>query len=228
MSVCPPPPPCAGIRQILTAALDLFAENGYEGVSVHNIAERAGVSKANVFHHFASKELLYLEVLRTASLEWGDDIATVIDAPGDFAARLRALTRVVIKRLCDRPLQSRLILREILENGALRGEQLSEEVFIRNFDLEMAIFRRARADNELRADLDPVMAWMMTVSACIFYFQSREVLRLNPIFRDYADAPEVYAEQICSTLIGGIARVPDTNPVPAAPTADAGSPPRGH
>lgn len=228
MSVCPPPPPCAGIRQILNAALDLFAENGYEGVSVHNIAERAGVSKANVFHHFASKEALYLEVLRTASLEWGDDIAAVIDAPGNFSARLHALTSVVIRRLCDRPLQSRLMLREILENGALRGQQLSEEVFIRNFDLEMAIFRRAQTDGELRADLDPAMAWMMTLSACIFFFQSREVLRLNPVFRNYADAPDAYAEQICSTLLGGIARLPEADSTSPASGAGTDRPQRDH
>lgn len=198
---------CAGIRHILQAALELFAENGYEGVSVHSIAERAGVSKANVFHHFASKEALYLAVLRSASMEWGDEMEALAnaDTPGDFATRLRVMIGNMLQRLCKTQTQSRLMLREILENGALRAQQLNDDVFARNFELEIAIFRRAKAEGDLRADLDPAIAWVMTLSACVFFFQSRDVLRHNPAFRHYADTPEDYVDQVCNVLLSGIA-----------------------
>jgi len=208
----PPSAAGSGICQILQAALELFAENGYEGVSVHSIAKRAGVSKANVFHHFASKEALYLAVLRSASMEWGDEMEAQTDAPGDFATRLRMMVGSILRRLCKTQTQSRLMLREILENGALRAQQLNDDVFARNFELEMAIFRRARAEGELRSDLDPVIAWIMTLSACVFFFQSRDVLRHNPAFRHYAETPEDYADQVCSVLLGGIA----AHPAPAS------------
>lgn len=205
MSPEPSSTTCTGIRQILQAALELFAENGYEGVSVHSIAERAGVSKANVFHHFASKEALYLAVLRSASSEWGDEMEAQIGAPGDFATRLRAMIGNMLRRLCETQTHSRLMLREILENGALRAQQLNDDVFARNFELEVAIFRRAKADGDLRVDLDPVIAWMMTLSACVFFFQSRDLLRHNPAFRHYADTPDDYADQVCTVLLRGIA-----------------------
>lgn len=205
MTTVPTPnPACDGARQILAAALEAFAEHGYKGASVHAIAERAGVSKANVFHHFASKEQLYLTVLRQASLGWREDIARMADATGPFPARLRAMVDCILKHLLNKTAESRLLLREVLENGALRGRRLSEEVFAGNFDIEMAIFRRAQAEGDLRPGLDPVIAWVTTIAACLFFFQSRDVLRFNPAF-PYADAADDYAAGICDVLLRGIA-----------------------
>lgn len=200
---------CPGIRQILQAALELFAEHGYEGVSVHAIAERAAVSKANVFHHFASKEALYLAVLRGAGLEWGDEIGTLLDTPRPFAEQLRAFVGVILRQLFDKPAQSRLVLREVLENGELHGKQLTEEAFARNFEVEMSLFRRGQAEGALRSGVDPVIAWITTISACVFFFQMRDVLRFNPQF-GYADEPQRYADQVCALLLNGIAA--DTAP----------------
>jgi Transcriptional regulator len=204
MSESPSISGCAGARQILQAAGRLFAENGFEGVSVNAIAEAAGVSKANVFHHFASKESLYLALLKQACAEWGEQFVPFAQTARPFGAQLREMARLILRRLCDEPCKSRLMLREILENGALRGEQLSTEIFAPSFEMEMAIFRRAAANGELRPGLDPVIAWVMTLSVCVFYFQSREVLRHNPAFA-YADDPDAYVDQVCDVLMRGIA-----------------------
>lgn len=48
---------------ILTAARRLFAANGFEATSMDDIAEAAGVAKGAVYHHFASKEAVFLRVL---------------------------------------------------------------------------------------------------------------------------------------------------------------------
>ena len=49
--------------QILDTALKLFAHRGYGATSVRDIAEEAGVSKGNVYHHFADKEAIFRELL---------------------------------------------------------------------------------------------------------------------------------------------------------------------
>jgi AcrR family transcriptional regulator len=47
-------------RRILSAAVDLFADHGYDATSVSQVISRAGVAKGGFYHHFASKdELLY-------------------------------------------------------------------------------------------------------------------------------------------------------------------------
>jgi len=55
-----------GAQSILEVAEQLFADSGFDSVSISDIAQRADVSKANIFHHFKSKEGLYLAVLKSA------------------------------------------------------------------------------------------------------------------------------------------------------------------
>ena len=42
--------------KIMTAALDLFVENGYHNVSIHDVQKRAGVSIGSIYNHFGGKE----------------------------------------------------------------------------------------------------------------------------------------------------------------------------
>ena len=49
--------------QVLDAALGLFSHQGYRATSMREIAEKAGVSTGNVYHHFKDKEAIFLELL---------------------------------------------------------------------------------------------------------------------------------------------------------------------
>ena len=60
---------------ILEAALQLFSKQGYRGTSIREIAEEAGVSTGNVYHHFPDKEALFRTLL--------DQYWAAIDTP-DF------------------------------------------------------------------------------------------------------------------------------------------------
>jgi len=51
-------------RRLLAAASELFAERGFHGTKVRDIAARAGVNLAAGNYHYGSKKALYLEVLR--------------------------------------------------------------------------------------------------------------------------------------------------------------------
>lgn len=51
-------------QEILDAATDSFVEKGYDRTSVREIARAVGLSQAGLLHHFATKEELFLEVLR--------------------------------------------------------------------------------------------------------------------------------------------------------------------
>ncbi|MBN8867891.1 MAG: TetR/AcrR family transcriptional regulator [Solirubrobacterales bacterium] len=52
-------------KLILDAALDVFAEGGYEETTLDEVADRAGVSKALIYEHFPSKRDLFREILET-------------------------------------------------------------------------------------------------------------------------------------------------------------------
>lgn len=53
----------ATVAMILEGARRLFAANGFDATSMDDIAEAAGVAKGAVYHHFASKEVVFLRVL---------------------------------------------------------------------------------------------------------------------------------------------------------------------
>jgi AcrR family transcriptional regulator len=66
--------------RVLAAAVELFARQGYDGTSVAQVIELAGVAKGGFYHHFASKEALLFEV-------YGDLIARQLAAMEDILAR---------------------------------------------------------------------------------------------------------------------------------------------
>ncbi len=83
-------------RQVLEAATDLFLANGYGAVSMDAVARAANVSKATLYAHFASKDVLFATIMRERSL------AKQLDAPmfehvGDLRAALEAIGRQVLR-----------------------------------------------------------------------------------------------------------------------------------
>lgn len=118
-------------RALIDAALELFAQRGYDGTSVADIAERAGASEATFFRHFGSKdEVVFSErgvrlpVVREAILE------RPASEPPVVAAReaLRAIgARLSVDRdrllLQHRALQSTPLLRGRSQDVQVEWEQ---------------------------------------------------------------------------------------------------------
>ena len=55
---------------ILRAALDLFAEEGFEAVGVRSIGARAGVDSSLISRYFGGKDELFVEVIKSGSVNW--------------------------------------------------------------------------------------------------------------------------------------------------------------
>lgn len=66
--------------QILQAATELFAEMGYEGTSLRDVAERCGMTKAALYYHFADKEALLRSVVEYRMTRMIDLIETVLSS----------------------------------------------------------------------------------------------------------------------------------------------------
>lgn len=81
---------------ILSAALDLFQERGYDATTMRAIADRAGASLGSSYHYFPSKEHLVLEFYRHTHELHAAAIAPLLSRERDLAARLRGTVRAVI------------------------------------------------------------------------------------------------------------------------------------
>ncbi|MFH1808595.1 MAG: TetR/AcrR family transcriptional regulator [Pseudomonadota bacterium] len=120
-------------EQLLAAARTVFAEQGFAAGSMTSVAEQVGIRKASLFHHFASKDALYQEVMTATLLELGQLLARVSDSlTGDFGQRLDLLTRELNAYLGEHLEVTRLLFRDLLFDGpffAGRGRQLVMQVF---------------------------------------------------------------------------------------------------
>ncbi len=194
---------CKGAERILEAAEELFAEQGFDAVSINAIAERAGLSKANVFHHFKSKNDLYLAVVRQACAAFSTHIDHLGQEEGSFPERLARYALEHLTQVLANERISRLIQRDLLEKGAQRGREFAEQVFGQNFARLVEILRTAQQKGELRADVDPTQVAIMVVGADITYFQARHVLRHLPDV-EFADDPERYSRMAVDIFLRGI------------------------
>ena len=73
-----------GEQAILNAAEVLFAQKGFDAVSMSAIANLAKTSKPNIYHHFKNKNELYLAVMKAAVKRSSTLLDTLEHAPGTF------------------------------------------------------------------------------------------------------------------------------------------------
>jgi TetR/AcrR family transcriptional regulator len=112
-------------EEILDEATRLFAERGYEGASMADLADAVGMRKASLFYHFASKEVLYAAVFERLLVSFGSAIANATLIEGSFEERLDRMTEGIVRVLGDQPFAARLLVREIMDWGPVMRAELS-------------------------------------------------------------------------------------------------------
>lgn len=81
--------PRSSRSRIVEQSLELFSTRGYNGVSMNDIAQAVGITKAALYYHFENKESLFLDVIRTKTADLTAELEQIISAPGDIETLLR-------------------------------------------------------------------------------------------------------------------------------------------
>lgn len=163
-------------RGILDAALDLFSHNGYRATSMRDIAERAGVSTGNVYHHFYDKEAIY----RSLFEEYWDAISdpefpfNKALATGQFPDNLELIGKATEKTVRKYRKHIALIYVDVVEFDGSHIRKFYSQMAQR-FERFIAAHGKEKIDARLRPDVSPVSAVMLATRFFMNYF-SVEIL----------------------------------------------------
>ena len=164
-------------KEILDAALALFSHHGYGATSVNDVAAKAGVSKGNVYHHFADKEAIfralidrYFQAISEPDFPFNRALAT-----GDFPENLEEIGRAARQVVRDYREYVALIYVDVVEFDGAHVRAFYEQMASR-FE---AFIHSHQMEGELRAKLhpglSPVSAMMLATRIFYNYF-SIEIL----------------------------------------------------
>jgi TetR/AcrR family transcriptional regulator len=170
---------------------------------MRTIALEAGVSKANIYHHFSSKESLYQAIVQSSAAETALLIEQLADSQGDFDQRLVEFAKAHLEHLFDRKNAAKVIMREAFSGDEERSRKLSDEVFGRINHRMIEIMQAGQEAGLLRSNLDPALCVILLMGANAFFFQAQEVLKHFPE-AEFAHRPGRFSEGMADVLLNGM------------------------
>jgi AcrR family transcriptional regulator len=127
-------------QRIMDVAEELFAEQGYDGTSLRQIAERAALKQPGLYNHFAGKQALYEAVLFRAL----NPMAEALSRHMDSASSLREYTdlpAIITDLMHEHPRMAALFQRAMQGDSSSVGNQLVYVWLEKLFDQGMASLR---------------------------------------------------------------------------------------
>ena len=103
-------------KAILEAGLDVFAQAGFRGATLDQIADVAGLSKPNLLYYFPSKDAVYLTLMDRLLRTWLDPLRHM-NPDGDPVEEVLAYVQRKLELARDYPRESRLFANEILQGA---------------------------------------------------------------------------------------------------------------
>ena len=192
---------------IVAAALAVFAEKGFAGARIEEIARRAGVSKGTVYLYFETKDDLFRAVVHDAIIPNIDEIgATALAADLPFPDVLRTLLPRFAELVTTRPIGAvvKMVVGES-RNFPELARVWHDEVIAKGIDLISALIRRGQARGEIRPG-DPRTYAFSIMGPILIGVLWRETF--TPIGGAAIDLPAV-ARQHVETVLEGLAQPGD-------------------
>ena len=127
--------------RIGTVAEALFAERGFDGASIREIAEQAGATKALIYHYYDNKEALYQTLLEDAVSGVVAQVEAIAENGTEPEAQIRAVVQVFIDAYHEAPHRFQMVQRTIDDHHAIAAV-LAERWFSRAHRALQAIVAR--------------------------------------------------------------------------------------
>ena len=191
----------------MAAAKLIFAEKGYDGATVKEIADTAGVNVSLISYHFKGKEGLLRACVERFGRERLQDTELFLQAPEnkeDFKAKLRLWMGQFLRCQAEDVNVCTILHREnLMENKFLW--ELFEGTFVKTYEAVVKFVEAGRKRALVRKEVDPEIAANLIFGALVHYGKSQKAMKK---ISGISIADEKYrntvAEQTISILLDGI------------------------
>jgi AcrR family transcriptional regulator len=153
---------------IIDEAITCFAERGYEGTSLNDIAAGVGIRRPSLLHHFPSKESLYGSVFEQILSDWLERVAQAVALDGTGWEKVELVLRAGFALFEDHPDYVRLMRREALDGGVHLGIDLAS--VLKPIFGAAAVYLEQMMDNGVLRRHDPEHLLITGYGAILSYF----------------------------------------------------------
>jgi|GEM_PF-373048 len=198
------------LSSIMDAAIKNFAEKGYEGARVDEIAHDANVNKATIYYHIGGKEALYKAVLSRVLTSGADLIVANVGKASTPEKKIAAYVDTVLNGvLAGREDFTRIMMREMAGGGANIPSDVLDNMMRKILGTAIGVISTGVKERKL-TPVSPVLVHMMIVGG-IAFMRATEGLRGKHAGGVMEHDPEIIkemktslSEQITKILLRGL------------------------
>jgi TetR/AcrR family fatty acid metabolism transcriptional regulator len=144
-------------RAILHAALKVFAERGYHGCRIADVASEAGVAYGLVYHYFRNKDELLESVFDEQWRIFIGAIRAISEGPGGAAEQIASVIRFALDVFRTAPEAVRVLILEVPRTPDVLRAGSTRQTFEAATRLVAEIVERGQREGELRTDMAPLV-----------------------------------------------------------------------
>ena len=181
---------------ILEKSIPLFANSGYAGVSMRDIAKAVGISGAALYHHYPDKQGLYIASMELAFAEMAKSVQETLKINGSPEERLIYFTTRFTEQMASSPDFRALLQRELLDGDDERLKLLADKIFVEPFKALKTLAK------EMALDCDPHLLAISMAGLILFHFETESIRRYLPGGLKKHNDPKVIAKHIIKLLTG--------------------------
>ena len=182
-------------KQIMEAALDLFAEKGFRGTRTREIATRVGISETLIFQHFLNKEELYRAVIEEffGYHPIQPEVEDKVAAKDDWGF-FHQVALHLIEHTGKDPRIIRLALYRALEESGYNDVEPSKNGGNSGFYSTLTGYIQKRVEQGAFKKIDAQLAGMLFMEALLMHVINKELRMLHPL-------PSVTDEETVKNLV---------------------------
>ncbi len=154
-------------QKILVAARAVFAENGYSGTHVDEIAQRAGVNKATLYYQIGDKDTLYANVIHQVIGNIGEGIAKAVAGVDSPEEKLKVYIHSLVAAVDKNPEIPSIMMREVASGGTHLPRVVIEDM-IAVISILFGILDQGKKKGVF-SEVAPFLIHMMIMGTVLFY-----------------------------------------------------------